>query len=153
VIVTTYRITKAAYATSIWTGAGSRDYGGRWNSKGVAVVYTAENRSLAAMDQLVHLIKPRVLRGYVIASIAFDNSRVQRISSVDLPTGCNDPIAPPESRRIGDEWVAAGRDLVLALPSVIIPGEWNYLLNPMHPDFSGLAKSVPEPFVYDGRLD
>jgi hypothetical protein len=52
-IVTAYRITKARFAASIWSGNGARDHGGRWNSKGVSVVYTAQNRSLAALEQLV----------------------------------------------------------------------------------------------------
>jgi len=152
VIVTAYRITKSDYVTSIWSGIGARDYGGRWNSKGVAVVYTAENRSLAAMEQLVHLIKPRVLKGYVVASVEFDDARSQRVALSALPVGWDDPVAPPELRRYGDEWVAAGSYPVLAVPSVIIPGEWNYLLNPAHSEFAGLAKSAPEPFVYDNRL-
>lgn len=146
-IITAYRISKAAFAASIWTGIGARDYGGRWNSKGLAVVYTAENRSLAAMEQLVQLIKPRVLKGYVIASVAFDDVQVLRLGPAALPAGWDDPVAPPQLKRYGDEWVATGSHVVLAVPSVIIPGEWNYLLNPAHPEFPALTKSAPEPFV------
>jgi RES domain-containing protein len=147
-----YRISKAAYADTIWSGIGARDFGGRWNSKGVAVVYTAGNRSLAAVEQLVHLVKPRVLAGYVMASITFDDAKVQRIDPPDLPANWNDPVAPPELKRLGDDWVAAGRFAVLAVPSAVIPGEVNYLFNPAHREFHGFAKSEPEPFVYDSRL-
>ncbi len=147
-IVTAYRITKAAHAAAMWSGIGARDFGGRWNSKGTAVVYTSENRSLAAMEQLVHLITPRVLKGYVLASISFDDSRMRRIAVASLP----DPVAPPALRKYGDDWASAAAYPVLAVPSVIIPGEWNYLVNPAHPEFPALAKSPATPFVSDNRL-
>ena len=147
-----YRISKAAYAATIWSGIGARDFGGRWNSRGVTVVYTAENRSLAAVEQLVHMVKPRVLRGYVMASITFDDARVQRVDPATLPATWKDPVAPPELKRFGDEWAAAGDYPVLAVPSAVILGESNYLFNPAHPEFDGFAKSNPEPFIYDVRL-
>ena len=115
-------------------------------------MYAAENRSLAALEQLVHMIKPRVLRGYIVASITFDDSRVQRLDPAALPPNWNAPVAPPELKRLGDEWIAAGRHPVLAVPSAVIPGESNYLFNPAHPEFDDFAKSDPEPFVYDPRL-
>lgn len=150
--VTAYRICKAEHAAGMWTGAGARVFGGRWNSKGVAVVYTAENRSLAAMEQLVHLLSPRSLTGYVIASITFDTAHVRRVETKDLPRRWNSPVAPPGLKRLGDAWIAAGKHAVLAVPSAVMPGEWNYLLNPAHPAFAGFARTKPEPFKYDARF-
>ena len=150
--LTAYRITKAAHAATIWSGIGARDHGGRWNSKGVAVVYTAANRSLAAVEQLVHMIKPPVLNGYVIASITFDDARVQRLNPAALPANWNDPVPPPELKQFGDDWVAASRFTVLAVPSAVIADELNYLFNPAHPEFSDFVKSTPGAFVYDHRL-
>lgn len=150
-IITRWRTTKREYAATIWSGIGARESGGRWNSKGVAVVYTAENRSLAALEQLVNL-KPRVLRGYMIASISFDSRYVRRLDPSVLPRGWGKPLAPPELKRYGDAWVAQGRHLVLRVPSAVIAGEWNYLINPAHPAFKKLSRSVPKPFAYDARL-
>lgn len=150
--LTAYRITKRAHAATLWSGSGARDYGGRWNSKGVAVAYAAENRSLAALEQLVHLVQPRVLKGFVVSSIAFDDSQVERVEVNALPRGWNDPVALPALRRFGDDWIATGGCPVLAVPSVITRGEWNYLIHPAHPEFDRLPRSVPEPFVYDVRL-
>ena len=147
-----YRISKAAHAATIWSGIGAREFGGRWNSRGIAVVYTAQNRSLAALEQLVHMVKPRVLRGYVIARITFDDRRVQRLDPTALPPTWNAPVAPPELKRLGDEWIAAAKYPVLAVPSAVIPGELNYLFNPAHPEFNDFARSNPEPFVYGPRL-
>lgn len=150
--ITAYRIVKQRYAAAIWSGNGARDFGGRWNSKGVAVVYTAQNRALAAMEQLVHLIKPRILSGFVIASVTFGRKQMEQLDPVALPMGWDDPVAPPELQRLGDAWIARGRQPVLAVPSAVIRGELNYLLNPNHPDFAGLPRTAPEPFGYDYRL-
>jgi len=152
VINSAYRLCKEVYASSIWSGVGARDYGGRWNSKGVAVVYTAQSKSLAALEQLVNQIKARILNGFVVARIQFDDSQLRRISPSDLPAGWASAIAPPALRQFGDEWVAAGKSAVLAVPSAVIPGEWNHLFNPAHIDFAEMAKSPPEPFAYDDRL-
>jgi RES domain-containing protein len=151
VIITAYRISKAKYADTIWSGIGAKDYGGRWNSKGVAVIYAAENRSLAAMEQLVHL-NPRKLTGYVSSSIAFDEALVTRVDPRKLPSDWANPVAPAALRKIGDAWVAAGKYPVLAVPSAITPGEWNFLINPSHLQFNAMAKSTPMPFQYDPRL-
>lgn len=148
-----YRICKAAHAATIWSAIGARDLGGRWNSKGVAVIYTAENRSLAALEQLVHMIKPRVLRGYVIAGITFGERQIRHVDPVVLPKNWRDAVAPPELKRLGDEWVAAGQSPVLAVPSAVVVGEINYLVNPAHPLFGGFAKSRAESFAFDVRLD
>jgi RES domain-containing protein len=152
VTITAYRISRKQYAKTMWSGMGARVYGARWNSKGVAVAYAAENRSLAAVEQLVHLIKPPVLRGFVIASITFDDSQVQRVDPRALPKGWDAAVAPASLRKHGDRWVAAGRYAVLAVPSAVTAGEWNYLINPLHADFAGMKKSKPAAFIYDSRL-
>jgi RES domain-containing protein len=150
--ITAYWTAKKKFADSIWSGHGAREYGGRWNSPGITVVYTAENRSLAAMEQLVHLIRPRILRGYVISSISFDDAQVQRINPEELPPDWKNPVPPSSLKEIGDLWAAAGQFPVLAVPSIITPKEWNYLINPGHPEFAEMHKSPVEPFAYDERL-
>jgi RES domain-containing protein len=150
--VTAYRIVKEKYRTSIWSGIGARDNPGRWNSLGIAVIYAAENRSLAALEQLVHLVKPRILNAYLIASIRFSDTQIRRVTERDLPKGWDKPVAPPELKRFGDELVARGAQPVLAVPSAVIRGEWNYLINPAHPDFKAMAKSTPKRFSFDNRL-
>lgn len=150
--ITAYRITKREYASSIWSGIGAKITGGRWNSKGVAVIYAAESRALAAMEQLVHLIKPRILSGYVIASITLEDSVVHRINVSSLPRGWSNPVAPSSLKRIGDRWIAEEKYPVLAVPSAVIRSEWNYLLNPIHPHFQAFPKTRAAAFKYDHRL-
>jgi RES domain-containing protein len=151
-MATAYRISAARFAATMWSGIGARDAGGRWNSKGVPVVYTAESRSLATLEQLVHLVPPRVLSGFVIASVLFDDAQVKRVDLSVLPVGWSGPVAPASLRKYGDDWLAAGDSVVLSVPSAVVPGEWNYLINPAHPDFAGLRISDPEPFLFDYRL-
>jgi RES domain-containing protein len=152
VTVTAYRITRHEFAADIWTGAGARDWGGRWNSRGAPVVYAAQSRALAAMEQLVHLVAPRILKGFVVASIRFDDAQIQRVDPSMLPSGWNNPVAPTALREYGDDWIAAARYPVLAVPSAVIDGEWNYLINPAHDEFPAMPKSAPVPFIYDPRL-
>lgn len=151
-IITAYRITRKEFAASIWSGYGAREFGGRWNSKGVAVIYTAESRALAAMEQLVHLVKPRILKGYVVASISFHEEQVTRLSTKVLPPGWKNPVAPAALKKFGDRWIRGAKHLVLAVPSVVIPGEWNFLINPLHPEFAATRKSAPMRFGYDPRF-
>jgi RES domain-containing protein len=149
---TAWRITKRQYAAGIGAGIGARDFGGRWNSKGVAVIYAAESKSLAALEQLVHLVKPRILRGFVVASISFDDDQIKRINASDLPARWDNPVAPVALKRFGDAWVAAATHPILAVPSAVVRGEWNYLINPAHRDFPHLLKTKPKSFLYDRRL-
>jgi RES domain-containing protein len=115
-------------------------------------VYTAATKSLAALGQLVHLVPPRALDGYVIASISVQKRQIGRIRPGRVPSGWDRPVAIMATRLIGDEWVLSGRTLALAVPSVVMPGEFNYLINPTHPDFASAVFSPPEPFSHDPRL-
>lgn len=144
-----WRIVKAKHAASAFSGEGARLYGGRWNSAGVSLVYTSGSKALAALESLVHL-NPPVLFSYVIISVGFDAALVEKVST--LPPGWNDMPAPPSTRVLGDLWAAQRRSAVLEVPSVIIPGESNFLLNPAHPDFAAISFGVAEPFAFDPRL-
>lgn len=147
-----WRICDARFAATMWQGAGARDYGGRWNSKGVAVAYASESRALAAMEQLVHLIPPQLLERYVASSITLEQHQIERVDLTLLPPNWRNAVAPPALRRIGDAWAASARSLALAVPSAVVEGETNYLINPLHPDFAPAIKSPPTAFTFDPRL-
>ena len=143
------RIVKAKHAATAFSGEGARLYGGRWNSPGVSLVYTSGTKALAALESLVHL-NPPVIFKYAAIPIEFDAALVEKVTA--LPADWNDMPAPPSTRAIGDLWAKQARSAVLELPSVIIPGESNYLLNPAHPDFKKIVIGKPEPFSFDPRL-
>jgi RES domain-containing protein len=146
-----WRIVKAKHTATAFSGKGAADNGGRWNSRGVPVVYTSSTKSLAALESLVHL-NPPVLFKYVAIRIKFDATLVESVPAKALPPDWWVEPPPPSSKTVGDAWVRAARSAVLALPSVIISGEPNYLLNPAHPDFKKISIGKPAVFTFDPRL-
>ena len=146
-----WRIVKEKHAATAFSGKGAADSGGRWNSRGVPVVYTSNTKSLAALETLGHL-NPPVPFKYVAIRIQFDDALVEIVRAKALPPDWQTEPPPPSTKAMGDAWARAARSAVLALPSVIIPGELNYLLNPAHPDFKTISLGKPEPFAFDPRL-
>jgi RES domain-containing protein len=147
---TAWRITKRKHAKTAFSGSGARKYGGRWNSPGTAVVYTAQTQSLAVLEMLVHLDGPELLQRYVLIGVEIEERLVREIEL--LPSNWRADPAPVGMRKIGDEWVESGTSPVLRVPSRLIPGESNFLLNPAHPDFGKLVISEPIMFDFDQRL-
>jgi len=146
-----WRIIKEKHADTAFSGEGARLFGGRWNSPGVLVVYTSSTKALAALESLVHL-NPQVLFKYVAIPIEFDKALLEVLPVKTLPIDWQVEPPAPSSKAVGDDWVRKTRSAVLALPSVIISGERNYLLNPTHPDFKKISIGKPEPFAFDPRL-
>jgi RES domain-containing protein len=133
-----------------FSGEGAAKTGGRWNSRGVPVIYTS-GRALAALESLVHL-NPPVLFKYVAIPVKFDDALVETFPVKSLPPDWQTEPPPPSTKLTGDAWVREARSAMLALPSVIISSELNYLINPAHPDFKKLSLGQPEPFAFDPRL-
>jgi RES domain-containing protein len=150
-IPTAWRIVKAKYADSAFGGEGAAKAGGRWNSRGRRVVYTSGNLSLAALELLVHLNPPVRFR-WVAIPCRFEPAQVETVPPGALPEHWRQVPVAREVREIGDAWLAEGRSAVLAVPSAIVPLEWNYLLNPEHPDFARIERGDPEGFAFDSRL-
>ena len=146
-----WRIVKEKHAATAFTGEGASRAGGRWNSRGTAVVYTSSTKSLAALELLVHLNPPVFFR-YVVFAIEFADELIHQFPAEALPAGWSVEPPGPTTKAIGDQWVRASRSAVLAVPSVIVPGEPNLLLNPAHADFKSIAIGKPEPFSFDPRL-
>lgn len=114
------------------------------------VVYTSSTKSLAALEILVHL-NPPVRFKYVAMRVKFDAALMETVPPKTLPVDWQSEPPPPSSQAVGDAWVRQARSAAM-LPSVIISGEPNYLLNPAHPDFRSISIGRPEPFAFDVRL-
>jgi RES domain-containing protein len=148
-----WRICKAAHAATAFSGEGARLYGGRWHRRGTRVVYTSESRALAALEQLVHLGRSPLPPGFVCFAVDIpDALRVPRIEPHELPAHWYRNPAPPELADLGTRWVASGRSAALQVPSAVVRGEHNVLLNPAHADFARLRIGRPQPFELDPRL-
>ena len=151
-MISAWRITKQKHVKTAFTGDGARLYGGRWNSRGRLVVYTSESRALALAEILVHLESVGVLSRYVVLQVEIDESYIVDLDLRDLPKNWQAKPAPKRLQTLGDTWLDSGRSAVLRVPSAIVGGEFNYLLNPLHPDFSKLRFHAPEKFPIDTRL-
>lgn len=149
---TAWRIVKSRYAGSTFDGEGARLYGGRWNSPGTAVVYAAQHKSLAILEILVHVEKTSVLPAYSLVRASFEEDLIEALDRSGLPESWREYPASEELKAIGDRWVRERRSAVLALPSVIVEEESNYLINPGHPDSGAIRIGDPEPFEFDSRL-
>lgn len=147
-----WRICRRRYAAEAMSGAGARLYGGRWNSRGVSMVYASSSLALAAVETFVNL-EPN-LRPADLVSIEGgipDAVVIRRLDPATLPAGWRE--SRDESlRRFGDEWIRGGETAALLAPSAAIRGEWNVLLNPAHIDFSRITFSAPERFEFDARM-
>jgi len=152
VTVTAWRITKRKHARHAFSGEGAREFGGRWNNPGTAVVYTAQSQSLATLEMLVHLDSADLLEKYVLLAADFDQSLVKVVDASNLPRNWRADPPPAQVRSIGDEWVLGGSSAVLQVPSVLVSGENNFLLNPGHQDFARIRFGKPLAFRFDARL-
>lgn len=147
-----WRIVKQRHAASAFSGEGARLFEGRWNSAGVAMVYCSEHVSLAALEILVH-IQPIVPRDkFRLFRATWDEKIMISLEAAKLPRGWNTAIAGSASRQIGDDWIKSGKAAVLSLPSVIVPRERTFLLNPKHADFARIKIKDSGQLELDPRL-
>jgi RES domain-containing protein len=151
-VLTAWRIVKAQHQAAAFDGEGARLYGGRWNSRGLPVVYAAATPALAALELLVHLGNSAALVSYVTIACTFDEALVLRVDRHRLPKDWRSSPARPELALVGDAWLKDGTSAVLEVPSAIIPAESNYLLNPRHDGFASIDIGRAQPFEFDLRL-
>lgn len=151
-MTTAWRIVKERHAKSAFDGEGARKYGGRWNSPGTAVVYASETRALALLEVLVRIRSVAALGGYVLIPARFEESLVSAVEPEALPEDWRENPPPPSTQRIGDDWVASESSPVLKVPSVIVPDEFNYLINLAHPEFARIALGESRGLSLDPRL-
>ncbi len=146
-----WRLTTARCVGTAFTGDGARRYGGRWNPKGISVVYTAGSLSLAMLEMLVQ-DQPLRARYVAIAADLPDDLALETITADQLPDDWRDASAREALRALGTDWARRQETAVLAVPSAIIPIESNYLLNPAHADFGRMKAGAPELLETDLRL-
>ena len=133
-----------------FSGEGAKLFGGRWNSVGTSLVYTSESIALATLELCVHFDREVDLSGYLVFPVKFSSELVRQLNL--LPEGWNNDPILPRSMKTGDTWIREASTPVLKVPSAIVPWEYNYLLNPDHPEFHKIIIGKSRPFVFDTRL-
>jgi RES domain-containing protein len=147
-----WRLTPLRHAREAFTGEGAASYGGRWNFPDTPLVYCAESRSLAALEVLANIRDPKAHFSLPWVAIPATLSDDLIEKSDKLPGNWQANPYPLETQRFGAEWVRSRRSVALRVPSAVVLGEFNYLLNPAHPHFSRVKVGRPEPFSFDPRL-
>lgn len=147
-----WRITDSRYLDDAFSGIGAEKYGGRFNSVGRKLVYCAGSISLALLEMLVQADKRSRLSGHSCISATLDDLLVEAVDPASLPSGWDARPYERVSQDFGDHWLEEERSLVLRVPSIVNPYEWNYLINPLRPEFDTIEFGSPVPVPFDPRL-
>ena len=149
-----WRVEKEIFVSTARTGEGARVAGGRWNSPGLAAIYCGESLALSVLEILVHAVTaeeradPRVW-----FALSLPQKVCRTVALKRLPRGWDDPVSHPGTVAIGDQWLRSGISVALRVPSAVVPGEWNCILNSAHPQFRKLVRwSKPVALRLDPRL-
>ena len=148
--MTIYRITSEIYKDDI-SGNGASIYGARWNSVGKRMVYTSEHISLGILESLVHFTKNQIPQNlYLLHILLPNNIEVSEISLEKIKDKWANHI--DYTQWIGDNFIENNQSLILKVPSVVVPEESNFLLNPIHKDFKKITIQKFELLQLDERL-
>ena len=151
-ILNAYRLCERRHAQAgrAFRGEGARLAGGRWNQPGITVVYAASSLSLASLEFLAHFESGEDIPKLACFNLRFEERLVTTLEQ--LPPDWRQIPAPSGTQDLGAQWCNSGRSAVLRAPSVIIPSEFNFVLNPAHPDYKRIEIGPAEPFSIDPRL-
>lgn len=155
--VSLWRIAKntAQYRANDMSGGGAKAVGGRWNSKGNAVIYTSPTIALATLETLAHIGNEIAARNRFLIRIEVPDDVWKARETLDVarldPTWVSEPPGMA-TISLGDAWIKGNTAALLEVPSVIVHEEFNVLINPAHADSAGITASLVRQFVYDPRL-
>jgi RES domain-containing protein len=151
--ITTWRIIKAQHVHKAFDGEGARIAGGRWNKIGIPMIYTADSLALAALEIMVHLPGSESLKNiFLRIPVRFDRRLVKSLNLVDLPDDWDNLPPPDSTQTIGTRWALKKESALYKVPSTIIREEFNYLINPLHPDVKKLTIGSAQKFAFDPRI-
>ena len=147
-----FRLSREKYASQL-SGNGAAIKGARWNSIGVELIYTAENRSLAMAEVAVHFTFATLPDDYMMITIVIpDDFEIKEINEKDLPLDWKIFPHPNSTQKFGNNFVIENKYCLLKIPSVVTKGDYNILINPNHKDFSRISISNVEKFPFDSRI-
>ena len=147
-----FRLVRKRFGQEL-SGRGSALFGARWNSVGVELVYTAANRALAMAEVAVHFTWGTLPRDYEMLTISIpDDTKIISVELEELPVDWRKFPYPESTQKFGDRFVEGNQACVLQIPSVVVEGEVNFLLNPNHSDFNAIQIAARVPFPFDQRL-
>lgn len=147
-----FRLSKRKYSKEL-NGKGAAKSGNRWNSKGTEIIYTAESRALAMAEVAVHLTLATLPSDYVLIEIEIpDNIIIKEIILKELDEDWNNHPPNSNTQKIGDEFIDSIKECILKVPSAVVQGDSNYLINPYHTDFKKIKIIEITDFPFDKRI-
>jgi len=147
-----YRIARKKYASKL-SGEGAKLFGGRWNTKGNSIIYTAQTSSLAMLEMLVQRSVQLIGMDYYLITIYVpDDMIIQSLGKKELPLAWNTYPPNDSTKHIGDRFIDESKGAILAVPSAVNPLEVNYLINDQHRDFYDIEILEKEQIIFDKRL-
>lgn len=144
-----YRLSKSVYANDL-SGKGADLVGGRWNSRGNAVLYTSQSIALCVTEIAVHVPLGILPKDYDLIHIEIPDDNILEVKR--LPKDWQTFPHADSTQKIGDKFLKDKKYLVLKVPSAAVQGEFNFLVNPRHPDFDKVKIKKKEKFSFDERL-
>jgi len=151
-VTAVWRIEKEKYAREAFSGDGAFFFGGRWNQAGTRIIYASQTLALAALEKFVHLQGDGAAIRFVCFKIEIPGQvRIRTLESASLPADWRNSPATDATRNLGTGWAQKMESALLRVPSVIIPVEYDYLINPRHPDYRRLRIGKPMDFSFDPR--
>jgi len=146
-----YRIGNSKYADQL-NGEGARLHGGRWNGIGTPCLYTSESVSLCVLEYACNVSLDLLPVSLSITVITLPGGSWHEFKLNELPKNWKETPPPVETQLWGSKQLGEKSTLALKLPSVVIPTEYNYIINPLHPDFKNVKIKEVRPFNFDKRL-
>lgn len=147
-----YRLVRKKYPNPL-SGEGAAQSGNRWNSKGTALIYCAASRALAMAEVAVHLSLGLLPKDYEMIELEIPRKvSIHTLELERLPQGWNSFPHLLQTQALGDEFVAAEKSCVLQVPSAVVPGDFNFLLNPLHREFAQVQVISRVDFPFDPRF-
>lgn len=147
-----FRLIKEEYKNDL-SGKGAERAGARWNSKGHAMLYTSESRALCTAEVAVHTPLGNIPLNYFLISIDIpDTIDFLELKIIDLSSDWKSLPHSNSTQLIGDQFLEERKCMVMKVPSVVVQGDYNYLLNPAHILFSKIKIVKTEPFEFYERL-
>lgn len=147
-----FRLSKKQYAEEL-SGKGAAKFGNRWNSKGTEIIYTAESRALAMAEVAVHLSLATLPKDFMMIEIDIPKDvLISELSSKNLPEDWNNHPPNRSSQKIGDQFIDDMNFCVLKVPSAVVKGDFNFLINPYHKQFKKIKIVDITDFPFDRRM-
>ncbi len=147
-----YRLAKQKFCNDL-SGKGAEITGGRWNSKGKAMLYTSSSRALCMAEVAVHIPMGIIPEKYFLVHIQLPTQvKMIELQSKDLPDDWNKFPHSQQTQSKGDLFLYENKYLILKVPSAVVQGDYNYLINPKHPQHSEIKVLKCELFSFDERL-